>query len=144
MMLSHLAWPYYQACITNSQSQIFCLHFVAFTRETFCDVQMPLSAACGCVQAVGLSALTTGSCGAGIGIRRACVLVGSQKTLPIAVTVLNGLAPQIGGSVGLAVIPCVVSHLVQIVMDSMLVSQWLKQDANMSGLKSSRLPRMAT
>lgn len=72
-------------------------------------------------------------CGAGVGIRRACVLVGSQKTLPIAVTVLNGLAPQIGGSVGLAVIPCVVSHLVQIVMDSMLVSRWLKQDANISG-----------
>lgn len=77
--------------------------------------------------------------GAGEGIRRACVLVGSQKTLPIAVTVLNGLAPQMGGSVGLAVIPCVVSHLVQIVMDSMLVSQWLKQDANKSGQKDSAL-----
>lgn len=74
---------------------------------------------------------------AGVGIRRACVLVGSQKTLPIAVTVLNGLAPQIGGSVGLAVIPCVVSHLVQIVMDSMLVSQWLKQDADKPGARSS-------
>ena len=72
-----------------------------------------------------LSCLT---CFAGTGIRRACVLVSSQKTLPIAVTVLNGLAPQIGGAVGLAVIPCVVSHLVQIVMDSMLVSLWLKQD----------------
>ncbi|DBA98420.1 TPA: hypothetical protein ACH3X3_012432 [Trebouxia sp. C0006] len=65
---------------------------------------------------------------AGTGIRRACILVGSQKTLPIAVTVLHGLAPQIGGAVGLAVIPCVVSHLVQIVIDSMLVSLWLKQD----------------
>lgn len=54
--------------------------------------------------------------------------MGSQKTLPIAVTVLHGLAPQIGGAVGLAVIPCVVSHLVQIVIDSMMVSLWLKQD----------------
>lgn len=80
----------------------------------------------------------------GLAIRRACVLVGSQKTLPIAVTVLNGLAPQIGGSVGLAVIPCVVSHLVQIVMDSMLVSQWLKQDAQKSGHQSSPLRRKAT
>ena len=76
---------------------------------------------------------------AGVGIRRACVLVGSQKTLPIAVTVLNGLAPQIKTSIGLAVIPCVVSHLVQIVMDSMLVSQWLKQDADKSGDQSSAL-----
>ena len=66
----------------------------------------------------------------GTGIRRACILVGSQKTLPIAVTVLNGLAPQIGGAVGLAVIPCVVSHLAQIVMDSVLVSYWLKADAH--------------
>ena len=77
--------------------------------------------------------------GAGEDIRRACVLVGSQKTLPIAVTVLNGLAPQMGGSVGLAVIPCVVSHLVQIVMDSMLVSQWLKQDANKPGQQDPAL-----
>ena len=66
---------------------------------------------------------------AGTGIKRACILVGSQKTLPIAVTVLNGLGSQIGGAVGLAVIPCVVSHLVQIVIDSMLVSRWLKQDS---------------
>ena len=66
----------------------------------------------------------------GTGIKRACILVGSQKTLPIAVTVLNGLAPQIGGAVGLAVIPCVVSHLAQIVMDSVLVSYWLKGDAS--------------
>ena len=64
---------------------------------------------------------------AGMAIKRACILVGSQKTLPIAVTVLNGLAPQIGGAVGLAVVPCVVSHLVQIVMDSMLVSHWLQE-----------------
>ena len=73
------------------------------------------------------------SCYAGTGIKRACILVGSQKTLPIAVTVLNGLGSQIGGAVGLAVIPCVVSHLVQIVIDSMLVSQWLKQDSAASG-----------
>ena len=81
---------------------------------------------------------------AGVGIRRACVLVGSQKTLPIAVTVLNGLAPQIGGSVGLAVIPCVVSHLVQIVMDSMLVSQWLKHDSNKPDQQSSALKSKAS
>ena len=69
------------------------------------------------------------STAAGSGVKRACILVGSQKTLPIAVTVLNGLAPQIGGAVGLAVIPCVVSHLAQIVLDSFLVSYWLKIDS---------------
>eukprot|EP00891_Asterochloris_glomerata_P007509 jgi/Astpho2/7509/e_gw1.00114.129.1_t len=60
-------------------------------------------------------------------VQRACVLVGSQKTLPIAVTVLNSLGPQLPGPVGLAVLPCVVSHLSQIVIDSFLVAHWSKQ-----------------
>ena len=57
------------------------------------------------------------------------VLVTSQKTLPVAVTVLNQLGAGMGGPVGLAVIPCVVSHLTQILMDSLLVSYWKRQDA---------------
>ena len=36
------------------------------------------------------------------------MLVASQKTLPVAVTVLNQLAAAMPGAVGLAVIPCVV------------------------------------
>ena len=62
-----------------------------------------------------------------MGTRRALILCGSQKTLPIAVTVLNALAPMMQGPVGLAVIPCVVSHLLQIVMDSFVVQQWRRQ-----------------
>ena len=57
------------------------------------------------------------------------MLVGSQKTLPIAVTVLNQLSARLSGPIGLAVIPCVVAHLSQILVDSVLVSRWLKQDA---------------
>ena len=67
--------------------------------------------------------------GAAEGERRAVVLVGSQKTLPIAVTVLGQLSALLPGPMGIAVIPCVVSHLSQILMDSFLVSWWLKQDA---------------
>ncbi|CAL5222608.1 g5001 [Coccomyxa viridis] len=59
------------------------------------------------------------------GERRAVVLVGSQKTLPIAVTVLGQLSAILPGPMGIAVIPCVVSHLSQILMDSFLVS-WTK------------------
>lgn len=62
-------------------------------------------------------------------IRRAVILCASQKTLPVAVTILHQLSGVLGGAVGLAVIPCVVSHMAQIVMDSMIVSQWVKQDA---------------
>lgn len=61
-------------------------------------------------------------------IRRAVVLVASQKTLPVAVTVLGKLAAVLGDGVGLAVVPCVLCHLGQIVADSMLVAHWSKQD----------------
>ena len=66
-------------------------------------------------------------CCAALGTQRALILCGSQKTLPIAVTVLNALAPMMHGPVGLAVIPCVVSHLLQIVIDSFVVQRWRRE-----------------
>jgi hypothetical protein len=33
-----------------------------------------------------------------------------------------------GGAVGLAVIPCIVAHIEQILMDSLLVAKWLESD----------------
>lgn len=57
-------------------------------------------------------------------IRKAVVLATAQKTLPIAVSVLSHLGASWGPAVGLAVIPCVVAHLIQTVMDSMLVARW--------------------
>ncbi len=58
------------------------------------------------------------------------ILVASQKTLPIAVTVLGQLGASLPTlAVGLAVVPCVVSHLSQILVDSLLVSHWLRRDA---------------
>lgn len=71
---------------------------------------------------------------AAVGERRAVILVGSQKTLPIAVTVLGQMANVLPGPVGIAVIPCVVSHLSQILIDSFLVTYWLRQPA---GLKQN-------
>lgn len=65
----------------------------------------------------------------GLAVERAVVLVTSQKTLPVAVTVLNQLGSALPGALGLAVIPCVVSHLTQILLDSLLVSYWKRQDA---------------
>ena len=69
-------------------------------------------------------------------MQRALVLVGSQKTLPIAVTVLNQLSTTLSGPVGLAVVPCVVAHLSQILVDSVLASRWLKADASMQTQQS--------
>lgn len=55
-------------------------------------------------------------------IKRAVVLAGSQKTLPISVTVLLQLADATGLDAGLATLPCVFAHLSQVLIDSVLVS----------------------
>eukprot|EP00958_Prasinococcus_capsulatus_P010942 scaffold1074_cov409-Prasinococcus_capsulatus_cf.AAC.14 len=61
------------------------------------------------------------------GVRRATILVGSQKTLPVAVAVLGQLGNALGQP-GVVLLPLVVTHLLQIVMDSVLVSTWLKEE----------------
>ena len=48
----------------------------------------------------------------------------SEKTLPIAITVLSFLPEEQVGRHGLVAIPCIVSHLAQIFMDSFICGQW--------------------
>lgn len=57
------------------------------------------------------------------GIRKALILCTSEKTLPVAVAVLNELT-RTTASAGIAVIPCILAHLVQIVIDSEVVRRW--------------------
>lgn len=62
-------------------------------------------------------------------VRRAVLLVSSVKTLPVAVTVLGKLAPVLGeAAVGVAVVPCVLAHLGQIIWDSLMVSHMKQRD----------------
>ena len=66
---------------------------------------------------------------AGLGIRRALILVASQKTLTVAMPVLAGLASASAGTlrpelVGIAALPCVLVHLLQTVIDFLLVARW--------------------
>lgn len=65
-------------------------------------------------------------------IRRAVILLSSQKTLLMSVTVLASLSNLLGGAMGFAVVPCVLSHLGQIVVDSVLVARWMRQDERKS------------
>jgi solute carrier family 10 (sodium/bile acid cotransporter), member 7 len=55
--------------------------------------------------------------------RKAVVLLSSQKTLPVALTVLAFLpiAPELKG---LVAIPCITSHLGQIFVDAVLATRW--------------------
>ncbi|XP_061376095.1 probable sodium/metabolite cotransporter BASS4, chloroplastic isoform X1 [Gastrolobium bilobum] len=51
----------------------------------------------------------------------ALILVASQKTLPVMVAVIQPLHGAFGES-GLLVLPCVAAHLIQIIVDSILVN----------------------
>ncbi|KIZ05282.1 hypothetical protein MNEG_2671 [Monoraphidium neglectum] len=65
---------------------------------------------------------------AALAVRRAVILVGSVKTLPVAVSVLASLGPALGPMAGVAVVPAMSAHLSQIIIDSMLVARWQAQD----------------
>ena len=55
--------------------------------------------------------------------RKAVVIMGSQKTLPVALSVISFL-PELLGSQGLMGLPCIISHFVQIVMDGVVAAKW--------------------
>lgn len=59
-------------------------------------------------------------------IRQAVVLCSSQKTLPVAIATLAQLGPVLGPAAGIAAIPCVLTHLLQSIIDSALVAHWIK------------------
>ncbi|KAL0910462.1 hypothetical protein M5K25_021447 [Dendrobium thyrsiflorum] len=56
---------------------------------------------------------------------RAVIIVASQKTLPVMVAVVEQLRGALGEP-GLLVLPCVAAHINQIIIDSFLVSWWMK------------------
>ena len=85
----------------------------------------------GCALHCALLALNTGALAALALPKeeyRAVLLMASQKTLPMAVTVIS-LFPTSVGQQGLIVIPCIISHLSQLFIDAAIVSRWLNQDA---------------
>jgi sodium/bile acid cotransporter 7 len=60
--------------------------------------------------------------------RKAVIILASQKTLPVAVTVISFLdGESLGGrvlDVGIVVIPCILCHLCQLLIDGLFVSKW--------------------
>ncbi|KAJ1485687.1 SBF-like CPA transporter family-domain-containing protein [Baffinella frigidus] len=68
-------------------------------------------------------------------ILKALVLVGSSKTLPMALTVLTFLG-DFGGDPGLVALPCIIGHLEQIIFDGFLASWWAQRKNGSSGAES--------
>jgi len=58
--------------------------------------------------------------------RKAVVLLASQKTLPVAVTVLELIPEQVLSAQvkGLVIIPCITFHFGQIFLDALLATRW--------------------
>ncbi len=108
-MLARVGLP---SLIAVSASAIF-LHLMLFALNTMGTVLFKLGG--------------TGTASSVDAIRRAIVLVTSQKTLPVCVCVIGLLGP-LYGEAGLIIVPCIIGHLLQIVIDSVIVSSWVDQD----------------
>jgi sodium/bile acid cotransporter 7 len=60
--------------------------------------------------------------------RRAVLLMTSQKTLPVAVTIIAYLDETRWGGHGLIAIPCIVGHVSQLFIDAYIASIWAGKD----------------
>jgi len=74
--------------------------------------------------------------------RRAVVIVASQKTLPVAITVLDILPDSILGSPGLVAVPIIAAHFVQIVLDAFIAASWAERP--LQGTKEKEKPKINT
>ena len=73
-----------------------------------------------------LNAAVCGSLGVEAAARKAVVLLASQKTLPVAMTVLALIPEEVLASdvKGLVAIPCITFHLGQIFIDAVVATRW--------------------
>eukprot|EP00440_Ansanella_granifera_P065757 gb/GFBE01071317.1/.p1 GENE.gb/GFBE01071317.1/~~gb/GFBE01071317.1/.p1 ORF type:complete len:336 (+),score=83.49 gb/GFBE01071317.1/:1-1008(+) len=56
------------------------------------------------------------------------VLMCSQKSLPVCVSVLSALPPALRRNSGLMIVPCIMAHAAQLIIDSMLAVRWEQPD----------------
>ncbi|GMH41275.1 hypothetical protein BSKO_09185 [Bryopsis sp. KO-2023] len=57
--------------------------------------------------------------------RKAVLIMASQKTLPVSVTVISFLDESVVGDLGLITIPCVIAHISQLFIDAYIVGKWI-------------------
>ena len=77
---------------------------------------------------LGMNAVICGSLGVEAAARKAVVLLASQKTLPVAMTVLALIPDKVLASdvKGLVAIPCITFHLGQIFIDAVVATRWAR------------------
>jgi len=69
------------------------------------------------------------------------VLMCSQKSLPVCVSVMTALPPALRAESGLFIIPCIMAHASQLIIDSMLAVRWeVAKDGTWAGAAKAREP----
>ena len=84
----------------------------------------------------------------GVAERKAVIILTSQKTLPVAVTVISFLPETAasaagdgeGWQLGIIVIPCIVCHLMQLLIDALFVNKWATMTAEGGPLGLGTVP----
>eukprot|EP01024_Parvocaulis_polyphysoides_P015934 TRINITY_DN17055_c0_g4_i2.p1 TRINITY_DN17055_c0_g4~~TRINITY_DN17055_c0_g4_i2.p1 ORF type:complete len:402 (-),score=36.55 TRINITY_DN17055_c0_g4_i2:64-1269(-) len=59
--------------------------------------------------------------------KRAVLILASQKSLAISVTLISYFGDEVG-SKGIISLPCILAYIVQIIVDSIIVAKWSAQD----------------
>lgn len=60
--------------------------------------------------------------------KRTLLLLSSQKTLPVSVTIIAFLDEDVVGPTGLLAIPCVIGHMSQLFIDAVIAARWAERD----------------
>lgn len=69
---------------------------------------------------------------------KAVLIMASQKTLPIALSVISFLPAEKFGAQGLLSIPCIVGHLSQLFMDAFITSKWAAAEEERQAVEASK------
>lgn len=68
------------------------------------------------------------------------VLMCSQKSLPVCVSVLSALPSELREQGGVMIVPCIMAHAAQLIIDSILAVRWEQPDPVADDLKANLLP----
>ncbi|CAE7514646.1 BASS4 [Symbiodinium pilosum] len=65
------------------------------------------------------------------------VLMSSQKSLPVCVSVMSALPATLRANSGLMIVPCIMAHASQLIIDSILAVRWEVKDEKQAALLPS-------
>jgi hypothetical protein len=71
---------------------------------------------------------------------KAVIILSSQKTFPVAITVITFLDASFAHDVGLMVMPCVCSHFVQLFWDAIIATWWSHSHETYEALEAEVTP----